>query len=82
MIRREAGSAAEVHATLGADGVSPDASIGLVTAVNAVASCFCVHGVMILGQCCTTRGRVCCALRPSFGRQTFHEFVSERHPEG
>ena len=81
MICSEAIADAEMDFALSADEVSLLALACSVAALSAVALLRETHRVMILSQCCTSRGRVRCTLRPSIGRQALHEFVSELHSE-
>ena len=82
MICSEAIADAEMDFALSADEVSLLALACSVAALSAVALLRETHRVMILSQCCTSRGRVRCTLRPSIGRQALHELVSELHAEG
>ena len=58
------------------------ASSGLLAADYAVGWHVYERRVMIHGQCSCTGMTSSSALRPSLGRQTLHEFVSELHAEG
>ena len=58
------------------------ASSGLLAADYAVGWHVYERRVMIHGQCSCTGMTSSSALRPSLGRQTLHEFVSELHSEG
>jgi hypothetical protein len=82
MISGEACTDAEMNAALGADVLGIDPAVRLMAAVNAITPRWGQERVMFLSQCFTSRGRVCCALRPSIRWQTLHELVSELHAEG
>ena len=82
MISGEAGTDAEMNAALGADVLGIDPAVRLMATVNAITSRWGKERVMLLSQCYTTSVCVCCALRPSIGRKTLHEFLSELHSEG